>query len=679
MEITVTPMEPLTNLSNTESILIVGRDGYIRQVIALQSLGYVPSEIIGLPLSYFIAPQDLEALMTEWRNYHQQPNTSLELSTTIIHRNSQPLPVYVKFTPLGDRDEFLLIVRNYHEQMRQRERLQIVNDIAIAISQLDVEQIMAVLYERISELMETKYFFIGLYDDRTGRLTLREVHDGGEHLPDYKIVLGQRPSITQWIIEHRQKLVVQDISKDSLPVDSDSYGVKTQSGVFIPLVVYDQVVGVMSVQSQHTNAFSDDDIAMLEALASPTALAIYNARLFDNLQRQLHQVKALHQLAERITIAEHPALINQAVVETLTNIFEAHFSFIALYDNDNITITSTPLTDAEYHINSTHPIINSLLQLNTIRAFNREDFAGEDFFHSDTQSLMAAPLISGQTHLGVLVVCSVWPSFFTAEHLQLIEIVATQTAAILENWRLLSNARNSAEELSAAYNELQALDQLRQELVDNVSHELRSPLSYVRAYVGLMSVGELGNISREQGEALKLIDRKTDNMLRLINDILEVEKIRPETLQLNVENIHQIVQQVYQSAKIAYMTRNVELILRCAEKNIELSVDALRIEQVLQNLISNAVKFSPSGGKVLIECIAGPDAIEISVSDEGEGIPADKLKRIFERFYRVPGIKQDGIGIGLSIVKQIVEAHGGQIAVESAVSAGTTFSVFLPR
>ncbi|PJF44191.1 MAG: hypothetical protein CUN55_05215, partial [Phototrophicales bacterium] len=110
----------------------------------------------------------------------------------------------------------------------------------------------------------------------------------------------------------------------------------------------------------------------------------------------------------------------------------------------------------------------------------------------------------------------------------------------------------------------------------------------------------------------------------------------------------------------------------------EMNIDTLRIEQVLQNLISNAVKFSPDGGTVTITMSRKDNYACISVSDQGEGIPEDKLKRIFERFYRVPGISQEGIGIGLSIVKQIVEAHGGYVTVESTVGKGTTFSVFLP-
>ncbi len=671
-------MEHLSQNSNAESILIVGYDGYIRQVIAT-ALGYAPSEIIGMPLSYFVVPQALETALNQWQNFHQhQPNssnTSLELYTTATHKDGRSIPVYAKFTPLADRNEFLLIVRNYQEQIRQHERLQIINDIALAISQLDVEQIISVLYERISELMETKHFFMGLYDEQTQCITLRHVYDGDERLPDYTISLSKQSSLSRWVIENRQKLVIQDIEHDYLPVPSENYGTRTKSGVFIPLVVYDQVVGIMSVQSQKTNAFTDEDVAMLESLASPTALAIYNARLYNNLQRQLYQVKALHQLAERITVADDPEKITKVVVATLTDIFEAHFSFIALKkeaeENFHITTSSN-----ERSFEVSLQIITQFLELKTAQIFNQQEIS--ELFDSRTHSLIAAPLISRQSHLGVLVVGSTHPLAFENTHLQLIEIVAAQTAAVLENWHLLMSARATAEKLSAAYHELKELDQLRQELVDNVSHELRSPLSYIRAYVGLMAVGELGEITREQAEALKIIDRKTDNMLRLINDILEVEKIRPETLQRDIEDITKIVQQVHQSAQIAYMTRNVAIVLNIEDKPPEMNIDTLRIEQVLQNLISNAVKFSPDGGTVTITMIRKDNYACISVSDQGEGIPEDKLKRIFERFYRVPGISQEGIGIGLSIVKQIVEAHGGYVTVESTVGKGTTFSVFLP-
>jgi signal transduction histidine kinase/putative methionine-R-sulfoxide reductase with GAF domain len=570
---------------------------------------------------------------------------------------------------------------NQYEQRnmyaRQLERLQIVNEIALVVNRLDLDQILEVVYQRLHKLMGTRHFFVGLYDEPTHQLTLRGIYDDGKPLPNRVVALGDEPSFSAWVIEQRETLTLNSVDTHRLPDHIKPYGERTRSCVFVPLQVYDTIVGVFSVQSKTESVFETDDVSMLEAIAAQVAVAIYNAKLHGDTQRRLSEVSALHRLAEQLANINDPQQVCQTLVDEVHRIFMASVSALVWAD------TSVP------YINAFAPASQPAPELDTSAMAALFDGTTAVTIYNATEqniaaptahvAFMSVPLVVDKTISGHLLLASTAPNHFSAAQTDLLKIAATNGAAAIRNSQLLQETQQRAADLEAAYAELQDLHKLRQEVVENVSHELRSPLSYARAYIGLMSLGELGEINKQQEEALRIIDRKTNNMLRLINDILEAEKIRPETLHRQPEAIDTVIKQSFQSARLAYMTGRVGIELACDPPPVSLNIDALRIEQVLSNLISNAVKFSPENGVVTIDCHHTDDLFWIEVHDQGPGIPADKLEQIFERFYRVPGVKVEGIGIGLSIVKQIMNAHGGRIAVRSDPSSGTCFAVGLPK
>lgn len=560
---------------------------------------------------------------------------------------------------------------------KQLERLQVVNEIALAVNRLDLEQVLHVVYQRLNKLIGIRHFFVGLYDAPTRQLTLSAVYDDDQLLPNRVVVLGDEPSFSAWVIDNRKTLALDSSATSRTPKHIQPYGERTRSCVFVPLQVYDQVVGVLSVQSKVIAHFAPEDIAMLESIAAQTAVAIYNATLHAETQKRLREVSSLHLLAEHIANESDPLRVSQTLVMHLHAIFTASCSLLVWEENALPRLEAfAPDTQDTPHLAT--PFFQHLQQhADALTVYNAE----EQQLPATPQgfvSFMAASLVVDEQTRGWLIVASDTPNHFSQAQTDLLKIAAANGAAAIRNSQLLQETQQRAIDLKAAYDELQQLDRLRQEIVENVSHELRSPLSYARAYVGLMALGELGDINKAQEDALKIIDRKTNHMLRLINDILEVEKIRPETLHRRPESISTILQQSYQSARLAYMTNAVTIELACTDADLTLNIDALRIEQVLSNLISNAVKFSPENGVVTIDCKPTDTLFWISVHDQGEGIPPDKLEQIFERFYRVPGVSTEGIGIGLAIVKQIITAHGGQIEVESTPTTGTRFAVGLP-
>jgi signal transduction histidine kinase len=232
---------------------------------------------------------------------------------------------------------------------------------------------------------------------------------------------------------------------------------------------------------------------------------------------------------------------------------------------------------------------------------------------------------------------------------------------------------------------LTELDRMKEEFVASVSHELRTPLTSIRGYLELVLEGDAGDLTPEQTDYLRIIDRNTDRLLDLINDLLDVAQAESGRLVLNLEpvNLESLVADAVAGMKPAADARQIGLDLHVADEHeAAISVDRKRIGQVIDNLLSNAVKFTPTGGNVDVRLRSDNGDARIEVADDGMGIPETEQAQLFERFFRTKaanGQALQGTGLGLAISKGIVEAHGGHITLVSAEGVGTTFSVVLPR
>jgi signal transduction histidine kinase len=300
----------------------------------------------------------------------------------------------------------------------------------------------------------------------------------------------------------------------------------------------------------------------------------------------------------------------------------------------------------------------------------------------DLRSLLAVPLTVQDRTIGTLSIDSAEPRAFTPDHERLLTIAGSQIAAAIETVRLLEETRQHAEQLAAANAELAALDELRTKLLQDVSHELRSPLALVRGYAGLLRDAQLGDVTHEQVEALDIIDQRADLITKLIGDILAAEQISPKTLELGPVDIAQLCANAVEGMRLVHHDAGVTFELDLQAEECWVHGDRNRLSQVLDNLLGNAAKFSPDGGMITVRARLTDDGkrVVVTVTDEGIGIAADRLPHLFERFYqgdRMVKHRFGGTGLGLYIVKQIIEAHGGTVSVESHEGEGSTFSFAL--
>jgi PAS domain S-box-containing protein len=242
-------------------------------------------------------------------------------------------------------------------------------------------------------------------------------------------------------------------------------------------------------------------------------------------------------------------------------------------------------------------------------------------------------------------------------------------------------ARHQAElELAQQNEQLRQLDKLKDEFIALVSHELRTPLTSIRGYLELM--GEDENLTAEQTHFLQTIDRNAQRLQRLVGDLLFCAQVDAGKLSLESGSvdINAVVREALDAAQPSAAAKSIELVAELGELP-EVGGDRARLAQVLDNFLSNAIKFTPGGGSVTITTLAHPGEVVIAVADTGIGIPESEVPHLFQRFFRTERATADaipGTGLGLAIAKAIVTGHGGRLRVASAEGAGTTFRIILP-
>jgi two-component system phosphate regulon sensor histidine kinase PhoR len=225
---------------------------------------------------------------------------------------------------------------------------------------------------------------------------------------------------------------------------------------------------------------------------------------------------------------------------------------------------------------------------------------------------------------------------------------------------------------------------MKSDFVSAVSHELRTPLTSIKGYASILMTGKVGDIPKEVKERLEKINKHSDSLVTLINELLDISRIESGKVDMKfqAENIKDIVDTVADLLAPQLKQKELELSLNLPAGLPGVYVDIRQIERVFINLVGNAIKFTPEKGKITIRAKDIDDKIQIDIEDTGTGIAQSDLEKIFDEFYRVDNIVNQslkGSGLGLTLVKYIVEAHKGKVWVKSQLGKGSIFSFTLPK
>jgi len=284
-------------------------------------------------------------------------------------------------------------------------------------------------------------------------------------------------------------------------------------------------------------------------------------------------------------------------------------------------------------------------------------------------SMLVVPIIGRAGPMGVLRVYADQPKRFSATDVDFALAIASQGAVAIEN--------------AMAHEALRKADQARALFVRTVTHELRAPVSSAQSLTRVLLQGMTGEVNRQQREILARVEARLDALMELINDLLALAASKTVELQEPPRPLAllPILQHEVETLAQEACEKQIRLEFEAPTQELVVRATADGLTQIFRNLIGNAIKYTPPGGRVEVRVAAQPSRAEITVRDTGIGIPAEEMTHLWEEFFRASNARRSGIvgtGLGLSIVKRLVERFDGVISVHSAEGKGTTFTVILP-
>ncbi len=264
------------------------------------------------------------------------------------------------------------------------------------------------------------------------------------------------------------------------------------------------------------------------------------------------------------------------------------------------------------------------------------------------------------------------------------QILNLQNALQQSNQNLERRVQERTAELEKAYKKLAELNKLKGNFISNISHELRTPMTHVKGYVDLLLNDDFGVLSTDQRQAIEVLKRASERLGRLIDDLILFSTAETSTISITKNNIDliPISRQVINQHANAARQKNIRLILDCRKEMVPVFADSERVLWVINQLMDNAIKFTDTDGEVFLRLIENNNDVIVSVIDTGIGIDPAQFEEIFEPFHQLDGSstrRQGGTGLGLTLARKIVEAHGSKLVVSSIPGKGSKFDFVLRK
>ena len=448
-----------------------------------------------------------------------------------------------------------------------------------------------------------------------------------------------------------------------------------QALLAVPVVHRGSVEGVLiCVDAHNPAAYGPRELAKAELLASQVAVALDNAHQHALQQRRLEELTALYEFAQ----SAHTAFSAVEIVRQLVPILQARLNYTSctIWLRDETT-GMLRVAAGDGPVGAQHVLRPSPA---TTAAFASGEPVGVGLESGDVPeaeldgSELAVPMVLKRRVVGVVDLESRMPHGWSATDERLLVALANHAALAIDNLHLLDETRKVAA--------LRELDRMKTELLSTVSHELRTPLGSIKGYATTLLSSANKLRKGEQREFLEIIDSEADRLRELIENLLDMSRLEAGVLRIDRQpvRLRPTVRDVVRKVQLAAPQHQLDL--DWPREDPLVNGDQRRLYQVIQNLLTNAVKYSPHGGCITLLAETRGRELVVSIRDQGLGMPPAELDKIFDRFHRVQSVMASGIGgtgLGLAICKGLVEAHGGRIWADSeGEGKGSTFKFTLP-
>jgi len=540
---------------------------------------------------------------------------------------------------LEEKKLYIVALEKANKELEQRVRSASETGEPTPITEL--QETLKRLVAKIAAILQAEKCIFMLFDKERGDLVATKPAFGftDEEVKRFRVRATQ--GISGQVFREAKPVIMYDAISDERTIKENVALLNVHNGACVPLiaerrdeenrVIEQTTIGVLHVfNKRYGNIFIEEDIHLLQRLAKNATAVIQNAQLFREVLEEKEEL-------EHIIESVYAGLI---MVNRDGRIMQINASARGMFSPPSTDVLGKPYYEVIEHSRAKELIARSLE--------NTEEVA-------DEISLFAGPgggderIYQAQT------------AFVRGEDQQAIGVVA----------------------IFNDITEIRSVERMKTAFVSTVSHELRTPLTSIKGFISTLLADTEGYYDQvTQREFYQIIDTECDRLTRLISDLLNVSRIEAgRALELNPKPVQlpSLIEKVVTAQK-SYTTKHT--FKMDVEEDLPIVIaDEDKVDQILTNLVSNAIKYSPRGGKVTVAGHKDRNGVVVSVGDQGMGIPKDHLPRIFERFHRVDNRdarEVGGTGIGLYLVKHLVEAHGGKIWVDSEVEKGSTFTFTLP-
>ena len=597
----------------------------------------------------------------------------------------------------AERERTALLARAQAAQQQAEDRRRVAEEFASiarsltetldvgAIGHRVVEAVLALFSARASglRLLAADGSLVGIAFGGA----MKDAYPAGHALP------GGPASVSGLAIALRAAAFSDDVFADArLQIADELRRGMTAAGdaavLAVPLRAKGQIIGALSIADRRGRRFTAAEADMLQAFADQAAVAVENARLFEEAMQQRRESDVIAALAADINRALDVDRVLQRVADAVVALCAADVSRIALRDGESDTMTFRigvgTLGDDEPNLRVRAGLGLGGWVMATGRPYRTADVAADPRRHPDfqalidrggTRSLLIAPIHGDGGVEGLICVGRRAVRPFSEREEMICQRLAAHAAIAIRNSHLFAAERAARAEASAA-------NRAKDHFLATLSHELRTPLSAMLGWLRMMRNPRLDDT--QKAHAVDVIERNARLQTQLINDLLDVSRIVAGKLDLELFplDLVPVVQEAIEAVRGDVEAKSLALSAELDPRTGEVRGDPMRLQQVVTNLLSNAVKFTPTGGRLQVRLRRAGGHARLTVSDSGEGIDPEVLRHIFEPFQQADTSTRrthQGLGLGLAIVRQLVEAHGGRVHAESAgLGQGSTFVVELP-